>query len=101
MEGEPKLQRAKEGLEWLVRLVIFGGGVALAIRGVAWLMTALGALLVAILLNAFLVVLGAIRVGRADRIPVALAGSLFAAPLDAVKLFVIADIGRLLGWSGG
>lgn len=98
MEGEPKLQRAEEGLEWLVRLVIFGGGVALAIRGGSWLVTALGALLVAILLNAFLLVVGAIRVGRADRIPLALAGSLLAAPLDAVKIFGIASVGRLLGW---
>lgn len=95
MADEP-VRRAEQGLEWLVILVVVGSGVLLGVLMSSWTTLALGAVAVGIVLNALLLGRVALATGNRDRLGFAVAGSVPAGVFDALKIFAVGSVIRLV-----
>ena len=90
------MQRAEQGLEWLVLLVIAGSGVALGVFASSWTNLGIGAVVAGVLLNAALLSRVALATGNADRLVLAVVGSVPAGVYDALKILSIGLAVRLI-----
>src|SRR5882672_4441017 len=95
--GAP-IQRAEEGLEWLILLVIAGSGIALGMFASSWANLGIGAVIVGVLLNAAVLSRVAFATGNADKLVLAVVGSVPAGIYDALKIF---SIGLVVRWIAG
>lgn len=92
------MQRAEQGLEWLVLLVVAGSGVALGVFASSWINLGIGALVASVLLNTALLSRVALATGNANKLPLAVVGSVPAGLYDALKIF---SIGLAVRWIAG
>lgn len=92
------MQRAEQGQEWLVLLVVAGSGVALGVFASSWTSLGIGAVVAGVLLNAALLSRVALVTGNADRLLLAVVGSVPAGIYDALKIF---SIGLATHWIAG
>jgi len=92
------MQRAEQGVEWLVLLVIAGSGVALGVFATSWTNLGIGAVIAGVLLNAALLSRVALATGNANRLVLAVVGSVPAGIYDALKIL---SIGVAVRWIAG
>lgn len=92
------MQRAEQGLEWLVLLVVAGSGVALGIFASSWTNLGIGAVVAGALLNAVLLGRVALATGNPGKLLVAVVGSVPAGVYDGLKIF---SIGLAVRWIAG
>ena len=88
--------KAEQSRDGKVLLYIVGGGILLGIACESIFALALSTLLTAVVLNGWLLITSAIRIGRWDRIPMAAIGSIPAGLFDSLKIFAIGLITRWL-----
>lgn len=84
------MQRAGDGKETLVLVVILGSGILVGLLSRTLLLLILASLLLGIALNAYLLVALALRADKVDKVWVAALGALPAGVYDAAKIFGIA-----------
>jgi len=92
------MQRAEQGLAWLVLLVVAGSGVALGLFASSWANLGIGAVVAGVLLNAALLSRVALATGNADKLLLAMVGSVPAGIYDALKIL---SIGLAVRWIAG
>jgi len=90
--------RPEQNFEWLIFLAINGSGVTLGVFASSWATLGIGAVVVGVLLNAFLLIRVTIATGHTDKLLRAVALSVPAGIYDALKIFFI---GLVVRWIFG
>lgn len=88
------MQRAGDGKETLVLVVILGGGILAGLASKTLVLLGVVSLLLGVALNAYLLVGLALRTGKRENVPLAAVGSLPAGAYDAVKIFLIGFVAQ-------
>jgi hypothetical protein len=89
------MYRAETGREGIVFFILFTGGVISGIVAVSWWQLVGLSVAIGILLNVWLLVTAASRLGRPDRMAAAALGGIPAGLFDAVKIFLLGAVVRV------
>ena len=95
MEGGKSLERVDPRNRALLLVAILGGGIVFGVASETLMTLVLAAAIIGILLNGYFLVRRVVTLGRLEKLPIALLGSIPAGLFDAAKIFFV---GILVRW---